>query len=64
MTMSKNSKSVCIILPQKCYDDFKKIIFMKQTSINQIGSQLIKQFVADNQQFVEAYNKVFPNHQD
>ena len=52
-------KQVCVLLTSEVLEDFKKITYFEQVSPNYKIYQLVKQYVAEHQEQVEAYNKIF-----
>lgn len=55
----KKSKRMSMVVTPTVYSDFKKAIFLQRLNANQVFSQLLEQYIKDNQEWINKYNQMY-----
>ena len=58
MSKEPRSKQLGVFVPPSLSQKIKKIVYVKRTSVNQIVNAFLEQFVKENQDSLQEYEKL------
>lgn len=61
--METRSKQICVLLTPTLHENFRKVMFTQNISMNQMTNQLIEEYVNNHKELIDAYDSVFANVQ-
>lgn len=55
----KKSKPINLVLKPSVHEEFKKIAYMQQSSVNNLIGEIMEQYIKDHQEDIQKYNDMF-----
>lgn len=59
MEKEKKEKRLNLVLKPSVAQDIKKIVYMKQTSVNKVIGEMLEDYIKNNSEELKRYDEVF-----